>query len=309
MATAYDAGEVDGVNYLASQLVEGRDRYHVVREDGPLPIYPAIDYLQQAASGLAHIHSKGIIHRDIKPSNLMLDEAGGRIRVLDFGLARFSDRDLDSEITQELMPRSDIIMGTVDYMSPEQADDVKFADERSGIYSFGCTLYRLVAGEAMFPGGTVFNRVKAHSTKSRPALSSKRTDIPEKLEALCQKAVAIDPGARFQSMQELEQELEQLQIDQQKPEHVPSLGTGKRRIFSAVMAFTVVGLMLYLWPTTEPGSAESIGESLDSKRIAPSVSTKAESDSHPESQLSVNQIDFAGSSRSSRWFPVEPVAS
>lgn len=204
VATAYDAGEADGQQYLAIELVNGRDLHRICREDGPLPVETALRYVQQAAAGLGHVHSRGIVHRDIKPSNLMLDENDGNVRVLDFGLARFENKDLDADGIQESMTQSGATMGTVDYMAPEQAEDVKSADERADVYSLGCTMFTLLTGQSMFPGGSMVNRITAHATKPRPSMRLVRSEIPESVEVIYTKATARDPKDRFQTMAELE---------------------------------------------------------------------------------------------------------
>lgn len=204
VATAYDAGEADGQQYLAIELVNGRDLHRICREDGPLPVETALRFVQQAAAGLGHVHSRGIVHRDIKPSNLMLDENDGNVRVLDFGLARFGNKDLDADGIQESMTQSGATMGTVDYMAPEQAEDVKSADERADVYSLGCTMFTLLTGQSMFPGGSMVNRITAHATKPRPSMRLVRSEIPESVEAIYTKATARDPQDRFQTMAEFE---------------------------------------------------------------------------------------------------------
>jgi serine/threonine protein kinase/WD40 repeat protein len=271
VATAYDAGDVDGMHYLVIELIEGRDLSRLVKEEGPLSYDKAVTYLKQAASGLAHVHSKGIIHRDIKPSNLMLDEQGGGIRVLDFGLARFNDRNLDSEITQESMTHSGVMMGSVDYMSPEQADDVKSADERSDIYSLGCTLYKVVTGDAMFSGGSVLNRVTAHASKPRPTISSKRSDVPNRLEAIYQKAVAVKPEDRFQSMTEFEAALTTLEESFSATTVSPPQTTSKLRLVAVLALMAVAAITFYGWPETD-----AVEDSI------PSIAGKASQTGNPD---------------------------
>src|SRR5690606_34322095 len=123
------------------EYVDGRSLQQVVDEDGPLPITEAVEYTRQAASGLAHAHRVGVIHRDVKPSNLLLDETG-TIKLLDLGLARiFEDASEQSSLTIE---HQQTVLGTADYLSPEQAVDSHGVDHRSDIYSLGCTLYFLL---------------------------------------------------------------------------------------------------------------------------------------------------------------------
>ncbi|WP_254508138.1 bifunctional serine/threonine-protein kinase/formylglycine-generating enzyme family protein [Anatilimnocola floriformis] len=195
---AYDAGVQRGVWYLVMELVDGRDLASVVALEGPLPIATALDYVRQAALGLAFAHENGIVHRDVKPANLLLDKKGV-VKVLDLGLARIDD----NVAAQEGLTASGIVMGTIDFMAPEQAFDTHTADARADIYSLGCTLFRLLTNKNMYEGDTLAKKLLAHQQGALPSLASLRNDAPRDLVSLFEKLVAKEPAERPQTMGEV----------------------------------------------------------------------------------------------------------
>jgi serine/threonine protein kinase len=203
VVVSHDAGESGGWNYLVMEYVDGIDLASLVQRDGPLPVDRAVSYVLQAARALAYTHREGIVHRDVKPSNLMLDDSG-TLKLLDLGLARIADvvaqEQPDSAHT---LTGSGQVMGTVDYLAPEQARDSRRADECSDIYALGCTLYALVHGRPMYDGRSMVGRLLAHQDAPAPALGADRSDVSARLEAVFQRMVAKRPRDRFQSMGEL----------------------------------------------------------------------------------------------------------
>src|SRR5262249_36457940 len=155
--------EAGGTHFLVMEHVEGTDLSRLVRERGPLAVDRACDYVRQAALGLQHAFEQGMVHRDVKPHNLMLTPEG-RVKILDFGLARLASE----AFSEEAVPPTGMVLGTVDYVAPEQADNAHHADIRSDIYSLGCTLYYLLAGKPPFPVGTPLQKVRAHAKKTPP---------------------------------------------------------------------------------------------------------------------------------------------
>jgi len=196
IVTAYDAGEAEGVHFLVMQYVEGKDLACVLAERGPLPVAEAVDYVVQAARGLEYAHQQGVVHRDIKPGNLLLDTRG-TVKVLDMGLARI-DQPVDpyAATAPEALTESDQVMGTYDYMAPEQAQDTHHADHRADIYSLGCTLYRLLTGQRPYHGDTPVQVLFGHAQAPIPSLREVREDVPPQLDAAFQKMLAKDPAGR-----------------------------------------------------------------------------------------------------------------
>jgi serine/threonine-protein kinase len=190
-----DAAQHGESLFLVMEYVPGTDLATLVNRRGRLSVTDAAKYVIQAAEGLGHAHEQGVVHRDVKPSNLLCDSQG-TVRVLDLGLARFG------EGHSELTGTGDM-MGTVDYMAPEQAVSMRQADTRADVYSLGCTLFFLLTGRPPFGGETVMTRLLAHRDTAAPTLRSVRSDIPESLDQIVQKMLAKDPNERYQTMHEV----------------------------------------------------------------------------------------------------------
>lgn len=201
IVAALDARRERGVWCLVMEYVEGSDLACVVAREGPLPVARAVEYVRQAARGLAYAHENGVVHRDIKPANLLLDRKGV-VKILDMGLARLDDAALTA--AHDGLTTSGQVMGTIDYMAPEQAFSTKTADARADIYSLGCTLWRLLTGKNLFDGETVVQKLMAHQTLPIPSLASERADVSPLLQQIMERMVAKQPDDRFQTMAELE---------------------------------------------------------------------------------------------------------
>jgi len=205
IVTAYSARRFGESIIFAMEYIEGLDLARIVQERGPLAPGDASNYSHQVAMGLQHAHENGMVHRDIKPSNLMLARHGGYdvIKILDFGLAKISrERRLDGSLTHEGQ-----MLGTPDYVAPEQIRDARHADIRSDIYSLGCTLYHLLSGGPPFRFENLWDLYRAHHSMDAEPLNFVRTDVPSELAAAVAKMMAKDPDLRFQTPAELAQAL------------------------------------------------------------------------------------------------------
>jgi serine/threonine-protein kinase len=199
---AYDVDNEGDNHYLVMEYVEGRDLQATVKQDGPLPYRLAADYIRQAAQGLEHAHEAGLVHRDIKPGNLLVD-LKGTVKVLDLGLARFTD-DHQASLT---IAHDENVLGTADYLAPEQSINSHTADLRADIYSLGCTLYFLLTGHPPFPEGTLAQRLMKHHTEEPASILEKRPDAPPELVEICAKMMAKKPKERYQTAAEVQQAL------------------------------------------------------------------------------------------------------
>jgi uncharacterized protein (TIGR03067 family) len=226
---AYDAEQAGNVHFLVMEYANGVDLQKEIDRRGPLPIREACDYARQAALGLQHAHENGMVHRDIKPHNLMVvsgKRVSGRvvsgessdnthhppltthqIKILDFGLASLTgETDLAGGTTVSNaigLTQAGAVMGTPDYMSPEQGRDARSADIRADIYSLGCTLYTLLTGQVPFPGGSALEKVAAQIDRTPRPIAELRKDIPLALASVLDRMMAKDPANRFQTPAEV----------------------------------------------------------------------------------------------------------
>ena len=193
IVTAFDAELIGHRHCLVMEYCEGKTLAELVRQTGPLAVGQACACIHQAALGLQHAHERSLIHRDIKPENLLLTQQG--VMILDFGLARLRD---------PLAPESNLtrlgtVMGTPDFMAPEQAQGLHAADARSDLYSLGCTFYFLLAGRVPFLGGAATEKMLRQQAEEPPPLEGIRADVPVQVQAIVKVLMAKDPAKRYQT--------------------------------------------------------------------------------------------------------------
>ena len=202
---AFDANQSDGRHYLAMEFVDGPNLEHHVRRTGPLPIGLACEIIFQAANGLQHAFEKGMVHRDIKPANLLLHQDAGsdivHVKILDFGLARLEQTEKSSART--IVARENSVMGTPDFLSPEQSRNLHETDIRSDLYSLGCTFYYLLTAKVPFAGGTTVDKVIRHHQEHAEPVEELRPEVPTVIAAIVRKLMAKKPDERYQTPDEL----------------------------------------------------------------------------------------------------------
>lgn len=207
IVTAFDADSAGELHFLVMEFVNGTDLGTIVSREGPLPVNRAMNYILQVARGLEYAHGKGIVHRDIKPSNLLLDEQGV-VKILDMGLARF---DSSIEWAGDHLTRENQIIGTVEYMAPEQGQDSKHVDRRSDIYSLGCTFYRLVTGNPPYVADSPLMVMLAHQSHPLPTLCDALGSAAEPLDAVFHRMIAKAPRDRYVSIGEFLEDLRRIE--------------------------------------------------------------------------------------------------
>lgn len=234
---AIDADRAGNQYFLVMEYVDGRDLKEMFKEHGRLPIEFSCECIRQAALALQHAHTRGLVHRDIKPANIIVarDSQNGQpiVKLLDLGLARIEQEETP---TDDSITRSGQIMGSPDYMAPEQATNAKNADIRSDIYSLGVTLFQLISGEVPYPGETVMEKLVARINTDAPPLSSRREDVPPVLVHIVARMLNRDPAQRFQTPGEVAALLDafvtnpkSLSIDQfamATPKEAPTIDSG-----------------------------------------------------------------------------------
>src|SRR3984893_2754235 len=217
IAHIYEIGESDGVNFIAMEFIDGvtlREKIHQERTE----LSKLLRFLQHAAEGLAKAHAAGIVHRDLKPDNIMITR-DGHAKILDFGLAKLIEQPPlpgsdSSEVATAVMPQHSIpgtVMGTVGYMSPEQAQGkTNEIDQRSDIFSFGCILYEAVTGRKAFSGKDALDSLHKIVHSPTPQISDVNPAAPSELQRILRRCLAKDPEDRYQTIKDVAIELKEV---------------------------------------------------------------------------------------------------
>jgi serine/threonine-protein kinase len=264
IVTAHDAGEAGGSHFLVMEFVEGVSLDRLVAKKGPLPVPMACTFTRQAALGLQHAADKQMVHRDIKPQNLMVTRKG-QVKILDFGLARFASAEQESppagrlpfgaakEAADAGLTNPNMLMGTPDYLSPEQARNSHDVDPRSDIYSLGCTLYFLLTGQPPFSGAvSLIDKLLAHTREEPLPVREARFEVPQELADVLAKMMAKNPDDRYQKASEVAAAL--LPFTRSDP-------AAKEPVFEIVEAAVVSTPPLVVTPVT-PASGRELGPAL-----------------------------------------------
>ena len=212
---AFDADQSNGILYIVMEYVSGVSLGQKLKE-GPLTPVEAVGYAAQAALGLAHAHEQGIVHRDVKPSNLLLNDEK-QVKVLDLGLGVLMDGDTGATFATA----DGVAVGTVDYMSPEQACG-RDVDGRSDIFSLGCSLYHLISGRQAFPGDSPIERLGRRINNRPVPITDHRPDLPQSLVAVLDKMLATKVHDRYQTAGEAAEALQALVRPKKRPGAAPS---------------------------------------------------------------------------------------
>ncbi|HYV38666.1 MAG TPA: serine/threonine-protein kinase, partial [Gemmataceae bacterium] len=252
---ALDVDSENKLHFLVMEYVEGGSLQDIVKRFGPMDVERATHYIAQAACGLQHAHEAGIVHRDIKPGNLLVDRTG-TVKILDMGLARFFHDDRD-ELTKEFETTS--VLGTADYLAPEQALNSHGVDIRADIYSLGATFYFLLAGQSPFQEGNVAQKLIWHQVRDPKPIQELRPEVPAELAAVLSTMMAKNPDDRYHTPMEVaealspwtqnpiappsEEEMPQLSLAAQSDGGSRSMAPTQRTMSQMLMPVSTIGTM------------------------------------------------------------------
>ena len=261
IVTVIDRGEHDGRQFIVFEYIDGENLKALIQRRGPAPVTTALELAMQIARGLSFAHQQGLVHRDVKPQNILLN-GDGQAKVTDFGIARSLD-------VQHGMTQTGTVLGTSDYIAPEQAQGQR-VDEHTDVYSLGVVLYEMLTNELPFPGENFVAVAMRHINEEPPSIRDKRPDVSPRLEAAVQRAMAKRPEDRFQTMadfcRELEADLAEAQGATVVAPALPRRSRAPRRqganpwpIVLALLALIAIGGVIAYIATRDNGSSTSSG--------------------------------------------------
>lgn len=251
VARIYDFGEADGIKFITMEFIEGRDLARIIEKEGPLPPERAVAILRQCCAALSEAHAQGVVHRDLKPHNVMID-ANGDVRLMDFGIAL-------SQETRALT-RTGAIIGTPEYMSPEQAEGKK-VDHRADIYSLGITIYEALTGVVPFMGNTQWEVIRKQIQDRARPLRKLRAEIPPWIETLVLKCLEKDPALRYQQVEEILRDIDRQKATRTLMAYAPKKRSVAMTAGAVALVVAAVAATLLLWPrgiTVGPGGKMSL---------------------------------------------------
>jgi serine/threonine protein kinase len=237
IVTVIDRGEQDDAQFIVFEYVDGENLKRLIERERPLPVATALSFATQVARGLSFAHRNGLVHRDVKPQNVLLN-GDGQAKVTDFGIARAID--LPRGITQ-----TGTVLGTSDYIAPEQAQGQQ-VDEQTDVYSLGVVLYELLTGEVPFPGENFVAVAMRHINDPPPSVRAVRPDVPPRVDAAVQRAMAKRPSDRFPTMADFGRELDACAGDTEEGTQViapPPRAVHRRRLSPWPLVVVLLGVI------------------------------------------------------------------
>jgi serine/threonine protein kinase len=204
LTKTYEAGDFGGVHYIAMEYIRGMSLRRLVGEQGPLGVARAARLFAEAADGLQSAHELGLVHRDLKPSNIMVTP-NGHAKILDMGLALAVGEELPKDKT--IAGGEGYVVGTMDYIAPEQVDSPTGVDARADLYALGCSIYYALTGQPPFPGGTSIEKMKRHRKEYAPPVSDSNPTIPAEFSRIVERLMEKSPESRYRSAAAVRDEL------------------------------------------------------------------------------------------------------
>ncbi len=234
LARAVEVGVFQNVHYIAMEYIPGQTLYRLVAGQGTLPVARAAHLFTEVASALAHAHGQNVIHRDLKPSNIMVTPHD-HAKVLDLGLAFTEGEEVDDK---EVVGGKGYIVGSIDYMAPEQTRDPTGVDNRADLYALGCCMYFALTGKPPFPDGSVYEKVRAHRHETPAPVRSKNPQVPEAFADIVHRLLAKLPADRYASAIEVAYALEAWQAHDGQPLDAPGDADFQRAVREIIDSWT-----------------------------------------------------------------------